>query len=147
MSEALTPESVSVPRVTAGSCPHYLMFDAESVVRGDTRLKVAPRTLPALLALLGLPALLAILPSGDTRLKVAAPPLRDALLAALPSCHLTVSPSRRSPYRTRQVAPPLRDAPNRRKLWSALLDGTINMLSSDHTVRSRMARCSPLTTR
>jgi len=70
MGPATTPEGVSVPRVTAGSCPHYLMFDAESVVRGDTRLKVAP---------------------------------------------------------------PLRDASNRRKLWSALLDGTVNMLSSDHT--------------
>ena len=70
MEPAVSPEGVSVPRVTAGSCPHYMMFDAESVVRGDTRLKVAP---------------------------------------------------------------PLRDASNRRKLWSALLDGTVSMLASDHT--------------
>ena len=70
MGPARTPEGEEVPRVTAGSCPHYMMFDAESVVRGDTRLKVAP---------------------------------------------------------------PLRDASNRRKLWSALLDGSVSMLSSDHT--------------
>ena len=70
MGPATTPEGIKVPRVTAGSCPHYLMFDAESVVRGDTRLKVAP---------------------------------------------------------------PLRDASNRRKLWTALIDGTVNMLASDHT--------------
>ena len=47
-----------------------MMFDAESVVRGDTRLKVAP---------------------------------------------------------------PLRDAANRRKLWGALLDGSVASLASDHT--------------
>ena len=69
-SEARTPEGIPTPRVTASSCPHYAMFDAESVVRGDTRLKVAP---------------------------------------------------------------PLRTAANRRKLWTALLDGSIKLLASDHT--------------
>ena len=70
MGKAITPEGVTVNRVTVGSCPHYVMFDAETVVRGDTRLKVAP---------------------------------------------------------------PLRDAPNRRRLWAALLDGSVAMLASDHT--------------
>lgn len=32
-----------------------------------------------------------------------------------------------------KVAPPLRDASNRRKLWSSLLDGSVSMLASDHT--------------
>lgn len=32
-----------------------------------------------------------------------------------------------------KVAPPLRHAANRRKLWAALLDGTIQLLTSDHT--------------
>ena len=68
--EASTAEGIAVSRVTASSCPHYAMFDAESVVRGDTRLKVAP---------------------------------------------------------------PLRHAANRRKLWQALLDGSVNLLVSDHT--------------
>ena len=56
--------------VSASTCPHYVMFDAEGVVRGDTRLKVAP---------------------------------------------------------------PLRSGANRRKLWEALLDGSIQMIVSDHT--------------
>mgnify|MGYP006133740981 CR=1 FL=1 len=30
------------PRLTVSSSPHYLMFEAEGVVRGDTRLKCAP---------------------------------------------------------------------------------------------------------
>ena len=70
MSKAVTPEGVEVNRVTVGSCPHYMMFDAETVVRGDTRLKVAP---------------------------------------------------------------PLRDALNRKRLWAALLDGSVAVLASDHT--------------
>jgi allantoinase len=32
-----------------------------------------------------------------------------------------------------KVAPPLRDAANRRRLWRALLDGHVSLLSSDHT--------------
>ena len=32
-----------------------------------------------------------------------------------------------------KVAPPLRTAANRRKLWTALLDGSIKLLASDHT--------------
>ena len=47
---ARTPEGLEAPRVTASSCPHYLMFEAESVVRGDTRLKVAPHSLTHSLA-------------------------------------------------------------------------------------------------
>lgn len=70
MPSATSPEGVSVPRLTVGSCPHYTMFDAEHVVRGDTRLKVAP---------------------------------------------------------------PLRSAANRRRLWTGLVEGTLSMLSSDHT--------------
>ena len=70
MEPARTPEGLSSPRVTVSSCPHYMIFDAESVVRGDTRLKVAP---------------------------------------------------------------PLRDALNRRKLWGALIDGPISLLASDRT--------------
>ena len=42
MGGAHTPDGLREPRVTAGTCPHYAMFDAEVVVRGDTRLKVAP---------------------------------------------------------------------------------------------------------
>ena len=34
---------------------------------------------------------------------------------------------------SRQVAPPLRDAANRRKLWGALIDGSVTSLASDHT--------------
>ena len=33
---------LSHPRLTVSSSPHYLMFEAEGVVRGDTRLKCAP---------------------------------------------------------------------------------------------------------
>ncbi|KAK9056306.1 hypothetical protein SSX86_027396 [Deinandra increscens subsp. villosa] len=32
-----------------------------------------------------------------------------------------------------KCAPPIRDAPNRQKLWEALMDGDIDMLSSDHS--------------
>lgn len=32
-----------------------------------------------------------------------------------------------------KCAPPIRDAPNREKLWEALMDGHIDMLSSDHS--------------
>ncbi len=67
---ASTPEGLSAPRVSASTCPHYTMFDAESVVRGDTRLKVAP---------------------------------------------------------------PLRHAANRRALWRSLLEGRLQLLTSDHT--------------
>ena len=70
LGTAQTPEGESVPRVTASTCPHYTMFDAESVVRGDTRLKCAP---------------------------------------------------------------PLRNAANRLQLWKSLMDGSLSMLTSDHT--------------
>lgn len=52
------------------TCPHYLMFDAESVGDGDTRLKCAP---------------------------------------------------------------PIRTGDNRDQLWAALADGTIDIVSSDHS--------------
>ncbi|KAI3800388.1 hypothetical protein L1987_28478 [Smallanthus sonchifolius] len=32
-----------------------------------------------------------------------------------------------------KCSPPIRDAPNRQKLWEALMDGDIDMLSSDHS--------------
>ena len=37
LSPAFTPEGFAVPRVTAGSCPHYALFDAETVTLALSR--------------------------------------------------------------------------------------------------------------
>ena len=88
------------------TCPHYLVFDAESIPDGDARCVWVRR-----------------------RSRDHAAALRDSIPPPPPS----PPPHHPHPPGSYKCAPPIRGAENRARLVAGVADGTVDSLASDHS--------------